>query len=173
MEDFRFVNKTDIRFGKNHIDAELHDAVAQFGQNVLLTYGGGSIKRSGLYERVMKALEGLNVTELDGIEPNPKIDSVREGQRLAKENDIDVILAVGGGSVIDASKVIASAKFYDGDAWDLVADHGVKYRSKLDQLPVVDILTLAATGTEMNPGSVISNPELNAKIGTYLSLIHI
>lgn len=167
MEDFRFVNKTDIRFGKNHIDAELHDAVAQFGQNVLLTYGGGSIKRSGLYERVMKALEGLNVTELDGIEPNPKIDSVREGQRLAKENDIDVILAVGGGSVIDASKVIASAKFYDGDAWDLVADHGVKYRSKLDQLPVVDILTLAATGTEMNPGSVISNPELNAKIGTY------
>ena len=144
MEDFRFVNKTDIRFGKNHIDAELHDAVAQFGQNVLLTYGGGSIKRSGLYERVMKALEGLNVTELDGIEPNPKIDSVREGQRLAKENDIDVILAVGGGSVIDASKVIASAKFYDGDAWDLVADHGVKYRSKLDQLP-----------------------ELNAKIGTY------
>ncbi|WP_134644940.1 iron-containing alcohol dehydrogenase [Weissella cibaria] len=167
MEDFRFVNKTDIRFGKNHIDEELHDAVAQYGQNVLLAYGGGSIKRSGLYERVMKALEGLNVVELTGIAPNPKIDSVREGQRLAKEHDIDVILAVGGGSVIDASKVIASAKFYDGDAWDLVADRGVKSRQNIDQLPVVDILTLAATGTEMNPGSVISNPELKVKVGTY------
>ena len=167
MEDFRFVNKTDIRFGKNHIDEELHDAVAQYGQNVLLAYGGGSIKRSGLYERVMKALEGLNVVELTGIAPNPKIDSVREGQRLAKEHDIDVILVVGGGSVIDASKVIASAKFYDGDAWDLVADRGAKSRQNIDQLPVVDILTLAATGTEMNPGSVISNPELKVKVGTY------
>ena len=167
MEDFRFVNKTDIRFGKNHIDEELHDAAAQYGQNVLLAYGGGSIKRSGLYERVMKALEGLNVVELTGIAPNPKIDSVREGQRLAKEHDIDVILAVGGGSVIDASKVIASAKFYDGDAWDLVADRGAKSRQNIDQLPVVDILTLAATGTEMNPGSVISNPELKVKVGTY------
>ena len=167
MEDFRFVNKTDIRFGKNHTDEELHDAVAQYGQNVLLAYGGGSIKRSGLYERVMKALEGLNVVELTGIAPNPKIDSVREGQRLAKEHDIDVILAVGGGSVIDASKVIASAKFYDGDAWDLVADRGAKSRQNIDQLPVVDILTLAATGTEMNPGSVISNPELKVKVGTY------
>ncbi|MCT0011158.1 iron-containing alcohol dehydrogenase [Weissella cibaria] len=167
MEDFRFVNKTDIRFGKNHIDEELHDAVAQYGQNVLLAYGGGSIKRSGLYERVMKALEGLNVVELTGIAPNPKIDSVREGQRLAKEHDIDVILAVGGGSVIDASKVIASAKFYDGDAWDLVADRGAKSRQNIDQLPVVDILTLAATGTEMNPGSVISNPELKVKVVTY------
>ena len=167
MEDFRFVNKTDIRFGKNHIDEELHDAVAQYGQNVLLAYGGGSIKRSGLYERVMKALEGLNVVELTGIAPNPKIDSIRKGQRLAKEHDIDVILAVGGGSVIDASKVIASAKFYDGDAWDLVADRGAKSRQNIDQLPVVDILTLAATGTEMNPGSVISNPELKVKVGTY------
>lgn len=153
MEDFRFVNKTDIRFGKNHIDTELHDAVAQFGQNVLLAYGGGSIKRSGLYERVMKALSGLNVVELSGIEPNPKIDSVREGQRLVKEHNVDVVLAVGGGSVIDASKVIASAKFYEGDPWDLVLDADKRYA--IDQLPLVDILTLSATGTEMNWG--ISN----------------
>lgn len=165
MEDFRFVNKTDIRFGKNHIDTELHDAVAQFGQNVLLAYGGGSIKRSGLYERVMKALSGLNVVELSGIEPNPKIDSVREGQRLVKEHDVDVVLAVGGGSVIDASKVIASAKFYEGDPWDLVLDADKRYA--IDQLPLVDILTLSATGTEMNWASVISNPETNQKIGTF------
>ena len=164
MQDFRFYNPTDIRFGKHHIDEELHDVIASFGQNVLLTYGGGSIKRSGLYERVMKALEGLNVVELAGIEPNPKIASVREGQRLVKEHDVDVILAVGGGSVIDASKVIASAKFYEGDPWELVLDSSK--RQTIDQLPLVDILTLSATGTEMNRGSVISNPETNQKIGT-------
>jgi len=167
MEDFRFVNKTDIRFGTDHIDTELHDAVAQFGQNVLLAYGGGSIKRSGLYERVIKALDGLNVIELDGIEPNPKIASIRQGQALTQEHDIDVVLAVGGGSVIDAAKVIASAKFYEGDAWDLVADRGAKSRANIGQLPVVDILTLSATGTEMNQGSVISDPEQKIKMGTY------
>lgn len=167
MEDFRFQNSTDIRFGKHHIDEELHDAVAQFGQNVLLTYGGGSIKKSGLYDRVMKALAGLHVVELSGIAPNPKIDSIREGQKLAKDHDIDVVLSVGGGSVLDASKVIASAKFYDGDAWDLVADRGSQSRANINQLPVVDILTLSATGSEMNAGSVISNPELNIKLGTY------
>ncbi|MFK5283490.1 iron-containing alcohol dehydrogenase, partial [Lacticaseibacillus paracasei] len=81
-----------------------------------------------------------------------KIDSIRAGQKLAKDQDIDVVLAVGGGSVIDAAKVIASAKFYEGDPWDLVKDRGVT-RRKLQQLPVVDILTLAATGSEMNSGS--------------------
>ncbi|MDR0899386.1 MAG: iron-containing alcohol dehydrogenase [Lactobacillaceae bacterium] len=164
MYDFKYENETDIRFGSNHIDAELHDAVAQFGSNVLLTYGGGSIKKSGLYDRVVKTLDGLNVTELSGIEPNPKIESVREGQKLAKENDIDVILAVGGGSVIDASKVIGSAAFYEGDPWELVLDPSK--RKKIGQLPLVDILTLSATGTENNYGSVISNMETNQKLGT-------
>lgn len=164
MENFTFHNTTDIRFGKDRFDQELKDAVSQFGNRVLLTYGGGSIKKSGLYDRVMKALPGLQVTELAGIEPNPKIDSVREGQKLVKENDIDVILAVGGGSVIDASKVIASAKFYEGDPWDLVLDS--KKRFAIDQLPIVDILTLSATGTEMNTGSVISNLETTQKLGT-------
>lgn len=165
MNDFQFQNTTDIRFGSQHIDTELHDAVAQFGHKVLLAYGGGSIKQSGLYERVLKALgDDLQITELSGIEPNPKIDSVRAGQKLVQENDIDVILAVGGGSVIDAAKVIASAKFYEGDPWDLVTDS--RKRQQIDQLPLVDILTLSATGTEMNKGSVISNPETNQKLGT-------
>ncbi|ADG39686.1 MULTISPECIES: iron-containing alcohol dehydrogenase [Leuconostoc] len=165
MENFSFKNTTDIRFGADRIDNELRDAVSQFGKNVLLTYGGGSIKKSGLYERVIEALDGLHVVELTGIAPNPKIESVREGQQLVKSQNIDVILAVGGGSVIDASKVIASSKFYDSDPWELVVDSSK--RLTIDQLPVVDILTLSATGTEMNQGSVISNPETNQKLGTY------
>lgn len=164
MNNFNFQNKTAIRFGKNVIDTELHDAVAQFGQRVLLVFGGGSIKQSGLYDRVRAALTDLEVVELSGIAPNPKIDSVRVGQDLVKTHDIDVVLAVGGGSVIDAAKVIASSKFYDADPWDLVVDSSKRY--EIAQLPVVDILTLSATGTEMNVGSVISNPETNQKLGT-------
>ncbi|MGO1337241.1 MAG: iron-containing alcohol dehydrogenase, partial [Leuconostoc fallax] len=165
MENFTFKNATDIRFGANRIDSELRDAVSQFGQNILLAYGGGSIKKSGLYDRVIKALDGLNVVELSGIEPNPKIESVRDGQRLAKDNDIDVILAVGGGSVIDAVKLIASSKFYASDPWDLVLDSSKRF--EMPQVPVVDILTLSATGTEMNAGSVISNPDTNQKLDTF------
>lgn len=166
MQDFKFHNPTDIRFGRNHIDAELHDAVAQFGNNVLFVYGGHSIKKSGLYDRVKGLLSDLNVVELGGVEPNPKLASVQAGQRLAKEHDIDVILAVGGGSVVDASKVIGSAKFYEGDPWDLVIKANGADRNALPQVPVVDILTLSATGTEMNFGSVITNPETHEKYGT-------
>jgi len=164
MENFSFKNPTDIRFGKDRIDSELRDVIISFGKNVLLVYGGQSVKRSGLYDRVIKALDGLNITELPGIEPNPKIDSVRKGQQLVKDNNIDVILAVGGGSVIDASKVIGSARYYEGDPWDLVLDSDK--RMTLNQLPLVDILTLSATGSEMNRGSVISNPETHQKFGT-------
>lgn len=165
MENFHFKNATEIIFGKDQLSENLNTAVSQFGQNVLLVYGGGSIKRSGLYDQVKTLLTDLNVFELSGIDPNPRIESVREGQKLAKEHDIDVVLAIGGGSVIDASKVIASAKFYDGDAWDLVIDSSL--RQNIGQIPLVDILTLSATGTEMNKGSVISNLETKQKIGTY------
>lgn len=164
MHDFQFQNKTDLRFGRNLIAEELRPVIEQFGKNVLFIYGGGSIKRSGLYEQVTNLLSGLNVIELAGIEPNPKIDKVREGQKLAKENNVDVILAVGGGSVIDTAKVVSTAKFYDGDAWDLVED--AKKNFELASVPLVDILTLSATGTEMNHNTVISNPELNKKLGT-------
>ena len=165
MKNFRFQNATDMRFGTGRLDTELHDAVSRFGSRVLFVYGGHSIKKSGLYDTVKGLLADLDVTELAGIEPNPKIASIREGQQLAKQHDIDVVLAVGGGSVIDAAKVIASAKFYDGDPWDLVKDRGIT-RHKLQQVPVVDILTLAATGSEMNSGSVISNPATHEKLGT-------
>ncbi len=165
MNNFKFQNKTSIRFGKDRLEAELHDAVAQFGNNVLLVFGSGSIKKSGLYDRVIGLLSGMNVVELSDISPNPKISSVREGQALVKNHDIDVILAVGGGSVIDAAKVIASSKFYDADPWELVTD--AAKRQTIEQLPLVDILTLSATGTEMNTGSVISNPDTHQKLGTY------
>lgn len=164
MRNFNFSNFTDIRFGTDQIEAHLHDALAKYGKNVLIVYGGGSIKKNGLYERVMQQLADLNVFELGGIEPNPKVASIEAGQKLTQEHDIDVLLAIGGGSVIDATKLIASAKFYDGNPWDLVLDS--KKRRQIAQLPVVDILTLAATGSEMNKNSVISNPQTHQKLGT-------
>lgn len=165
MQDFTYVNKTEIHFGHDRIQSELRPVLERFGKRVLLTYGGGSIKKNGLYDQVKDLLGDFDIFELSGIAPNPKIDSVREGQKIAKAENVDVILAVGGGSVIDASKVIGSAKFYEGDPWDLVINPSL--RKEIDQVPVVDILTLAATGTEMNYGSVISNPETNQKLGTY------
>jgi len=165
MNEFTYGNSTEIRFGKGRFGNELAEVLAQFGPRVLFVYGGGSIKASGVYDQIMAQLQGFEVTELAGVEPNPKIDSVRKGQALAQAEDVDVILAVGGGSVIDASKVIASAKYYRGDAWDLVLDSELRFA--MNQVPVVDILTLAATGTEMNTGSVISNPETHQKLATF------
>lgn len=163
MENFRFDVATDIRFGKDQLK-DLPEVLGQFGKRVLMAYGGGSIKQFGLYDKVVDLLKAndFHIVELTGIEPNPRIESVREGVRLIRENDLEVILAVGGGSVIDAVKVIAGGVYYDGDAWDLVLDS-----SKFGKAtPIVDILTLAATGTEMNRNAVISNMETNQKIGT-------
>lgn len=163
MNNFRMYVPTDIRFGKNRLN-ELPEVLEPYGKRVLLAYGGGSIKHFGLYDKVVDLLEsnGFHIIELAGIEPNPKIDSVRAGVKLIREHALDVILAVGGGSVVDAAKVIAGGVYYDGDAWDLVEDS-----SKMSKaVPIVDILTLAATGTEMNRNAVISNPERNEKLGT-------
>lgn len=162
MENFQLYLPTDIRFGKDRL-AELPEVLAQYGKRVLLAYGGGSIKQSGLYDRIKELLaQDFEVVELSGIEPNPRIASVREGVVLIRDNQLDVILAVGGGSVVDAAKVIAAGVHYDGDAWDLVLDS----RKIGKAVPIVDILTLAATGTEMNRNAVISNPETNEKLGT-------
>ena len=136
--------------------------MAQFGKKILLTYGGGSIKKIGLYQKVMELLDGYEIVELPGIQPNPKYDpSVLEGVRLCKEHKVDVILSVGGGSVLDCSKAIAAGACYDGDPWDLIS-YKVKAQSAL---PIVDILTLAATGSEYDCGGVISRTETNDKIG--------
>ena len=162
MLNFTHAIPTKLYFGEGQID-KLDAALRGFGKNVLLAYGGGSIKKTGLYDTVVGILQngGFTVTELSGIEPNPRIGSVRRGVELCKENKVDVILAVGGGSTIDCCKAIAAGVYYDGDLWEMVANrHGI-----LKALPLVDILTLAATGSEFDNCGVISNPKTNEKLG--------
>ena len=161
MQNFDYMTPTRLIFGKESI-VKLPSVMAQFGKRILLTYGGGSIKKIGLYDRVKELLEGYEIVELSGIQPNPKYDpSVLDGVHLCKKHDIDVILAVGGGSVLDCSKAIAAGAKYDGDPWDLIS-----YKAKAQAaLPIVDILTLAATGSEYDPFGVISRTETNDKIG--------
>ena len=161
MQNFDYQTPTRLIFGRGAI-AKLPKVMAQFGPRVLLTYGGGSIKKTGLYQKVLELLKDKQIVELPGIQPNPKYDpSVLEGVRLCKEHKIDVILSVGGGSVLDCSKAIAAGACYDGDPWDLIS-YKVKAQAAL---PIVDILTLAATGSEYDAGGVISRTETNDKIG--------
>lgn len=161
MQNFDYMTPTRLIFGKESI-VKLPSVMAQFGKRILLTYGGGSIKRIGLYDRVKELLKDYDIVELSGIQPNPKYDpSVLDGVRLCKEHNIDVILAVGGGSVLDCSKAIAAGAKYDGDPWDLIS-YKVKAQAAL---PIVDIITLAATGSEYDTFGVISRTETNDKIG--------
>ena len=161
MQNFDYMTPTRLIFGKESI-VKLPEVMRPLGKRVLLTYGGGSIKRLGLYDRVKELMKDFEIFELPGIQPNPKYDpSVLEGVRICKEQQIDVILAVGGGSVLDCSKAIAAGACHDGDPWDLIT-----YKVKAQKtLPIVDILTLAATGSEYDCGGVISRTETNDKIG--------
>lgn len=161
MQNFDYQTPTRLIFGEGVI-AKLPEVLAPLGKRVLLTYGGGSIKKIGIYAKVYELLAGYDIVELSGIQPNPKYNpSVLEGVRLCKEHHIDVILSVGGGSVLDCSKAIAAGAKYDGDCWDLITG---KVLAK-DALPIVDILTLAATGSEYDCGCVISRTETDDKIG--------
>ena len=161
MQNFDYQTPTRLIFGKGVVE-KLPEIMGNYGKKILLTYGGGSIKKIGLYDKVKELLADFEITELSGIQPNPKYDpSVLDGVKLCKENDIDVILAVGGGSVLDCSKAIAAGAKYDGDVWDLIS-YKVKAQSAL---PIVDIITLAATGSEYDCGGVISRTETNDKIG--------
>lgn len=162
MYDFVFQNTTKIYFGENQL-SHLEEELRQYGTRVLLTYGGGSIKRSGLYDKVMEELDksGMTVFELSDIEPNPRHTTVNKGAEICKKERIEVLLAVGGGSTIDCTKAIAAAAFYDGDSWDLV----IRKAPVQNALPVLTVLTLAATGSEMDTGGVISNIETNEKLG--------
>lgn len=164
MDNFTFYAPTYFDFGK---DTELHvaDLVRQFGgSRVLLHYGGGSIKKSGLYDRVRSTLEqaGLVVFELGGVMPNPRSGLVYEGVRLCKKEAVDFILAVGGGSTIDSAKAIAAGSLYDGDVMDF-------FRNKIEirrALPIGTILTIAAAGSEGSPNTVITDEETQVKKGT-------
>ena len=139
MKNFNFYAPTEMFFGKGEIK-NLPNLISRYGKNVLLCYGGGSIKRNGIYDSIHKLLKDCTIIELSGIEPNPRIETVERGIRLCREHNIDVVLAAGGGSTIDCAKVVAAGVCYEGDAWDIVTDP-----SKIKAaLPLVTILTLAA-----------------------------
>ena len=163
MNNFIYDIPVKVYFGENQL-CHLSEELKKYGNRVLLTYGGGSIKRIGLYDRVIAELQnaGLEVFELSGIEPNPRIDSVRKGAQMCKEHNIDVLLAVGGGSTIDATKFMAAGACVDHDPWDFLSE---KWAPIKKALPIVTILTLSATGSEMDSGGVISNLETKDKIG--------
>lgn len=163
MKNFNYHIPTDIYFGKGKIRV-LGDKITAIGKNILLVYGGGSIKKSGLYDQVIDELNraGVTVSELPGVEPNPRIQSVRKGIEICRAKGIEGVLAVGGGSTIDCAKVIAAGACYEGDAWELVLDA----RKITKALPVASVLTLAATGSEMDGFAVISDMEKNEKWGT-------
>lgn len=159
MQNFNYCTPTRLIFGEGVIK-DLPEVMSHYGKKVLLTYGGGSIKKIGLYDKVLELLKGYEIYELPNIMPNPKYNpSVLDGVKICKEYDIDVILSVGGGSVLDCSKAIAGGAKYNGEPWDLIT-----YKAKTkDALPIVDIITLAATGSEYDAGGVISRTETNDK----------
>lgn len=163
MNSFIYDIPVKVYFGENQLQ-HLGKELSKFGKRVLLTYGGGSIKKTGLYDTVMSEIEktGLEVFELSGIEPNPRIESVRKGVRICKDEKIDVLLAVGGGSTLDATKFIAAGACVEHDPWEFLSENWAPIEKAL---PVITVLTLAATGSEMDAGGVINNPETQDKIG--------
>lgn len=164
MKNFDYQTPTRLIFGKGVVAEKLQSVMAQFGNRVLMTWGGGSIKRSGLYDQVKEILKDKELYELSGIEPNPKFNpSVLDGIKICRENQIDVILSVGGGSVLDCTKAIAGCACCDADPWDVVTG---KVRNT-SAIPIVDIITLAATGSEYDCGGVISRTETNDKLAYF------
>ena len=162
--DFTFYNPTRIHFGKNAME-HLPEELANFGDSVLLLYGKNAIKKIGLYDEVIKILNacGKKVTELGGIKPNPSYSQVLEGARLVRENKVDLILAVGGGSVVDCAKAISVSAYTEGDPWQ---KYWIEFQPLDSEIvPVASILTMVGTGSEMNGGSVITNEEVTVKEG--------
>ncbi len=156
MENFIFQNPTRILFGKG-MEVKAGQEARRWGQKVLLHYGAESIKRIGLYQRVVDSLQdaGVEFIELPGVKPNPRLGLVREGIRLCRQHKIDLILAVGGGSVIDSAKAIAAGVLYDGDVWDFFNGNAILSQA----LPVGTILTIPAAGSEASTGTVIINED--------------
>ena len=162
MNNFIYDIPVRVYFGENQL-GHLGEELSKYGKRVLLTYGGGSIKKLGLYDAVIDEINktGLTFYELSGIAPNPRIESVRAGAQICKDKNIDVILAVGGGSTLDAAKWMAAGACVDHDPWDFFS----KWAPVEKALPLVTVLTLSATGSEMDCGGVISNLETKDKIG--------
>lgn len=161
LNNFIFQNPTKLIMGKGMI-AQLSKEIPAGKKKVMITFGGGSVKNNGVYDQVKEALKDYQTIEFWGIEPNPAIETLRKAISLGKEEKVDFLLAVGGGSVIDGTKLISSGLVYDGDAWDLVK------KGKADKtVPMGTVLTLPATGSEMNNGAVISCHETKEKYAFY------
>ncbi|WP_295912021.1 iron-containing alcohol dehydrogenase [uncultured Alistipes sp.] len=160
MNNFIFHNPTKLVFGKGQI-AKLANLIPA-DKRIMITFGGGSVRRNGVYDQVVKALEGRDWVEFWGIEPNPSVETVREAIALGRENKSDFLLAVGGGSVIDGTKLIAAGLLYDGDPWEIVLE-GKAGKT----VPLGTVLTMSATGSEMNSGAVISRQETKEKFAFY------
>ncbi len=164
LGNFSYHNPTKLYFGEDSLSC-LKDELAKYGENILLVYGGGSIKKSGLYDEITAILKecGKNIAEVSGVMPNPTLEKLYEGIKIARENKTDFILAVGGGSVCDYSKAVSISINCDEDPWD-------KYYIRFEEpdceiVPVGCVLTMAGTGSEMNGGAVITNHEQHLKIG--------
>lgn len=166
MQNFTFYNPTKIIFGKGTIGALKREIPA--GKKIMLIYGGGSIKHNGTYEEIMSALEGREVCEFSGVEPNPTFETLMKCVEQVKAKGVDFLLAAGGGSVIDGTKFIAAAALFDGDPWKILQTFGSCVKQAL---PFASILTLPATGSEMNNGSVITRAEFKAKLPFKSSLV--
>lgn len=162
--NFEFQNPTRIVFGAGSL-ARLGEVAQEYGKKALLVIGGGSVKRSGVFDRAVESLKnaGVAFVECAGIEPNPRITSVARGAAMAKREGCDVIIALGGGSVMDASKVMSAAVFYEGDPWDMILHGQEVVHVPTKALPVIAVPTLAATGSETNCGAVITNVETTVK----------
>ena len=159
MNNFSFFNNTKIIFGEGQI-AQLKNELPA-NAKVMITFGGGSIKKNGIFEQVTAALEGFEWVEFGGIEPNPHYETCMKAVEKAKAEQVDFLLAVGGGSVIDATKFIAAATLHEGDAWEIIQSFGGAVKAAL---PVGCVLTLAATGSEMNPTSVVTRADTQDKL---------
>lgn len=162
--NFEFHNPTRLVFGAGNL-SRLGEIARQYGKKALIVTGGGSVKKSGIFDKAVASLKdaGVSFAECSGIEPNPRITSVARGAKTARSENCDVVIALGGGSTMDASKVIAAAALYDGDPWDMIAHGQENWMIPTQALPVITVPTLAATGSEMNKGAVISNDETKVK----------
>lgn len=161
MNNFVYDMPIRVHFGKDALE-KIGEEAKKYGKKVLITYGGGSIKKNGIYDKVVEQLKSVDmeIFEYSGIEPNPRIESVREGADLAKKEGIDLIIAIGGGSTIDATKFMAAGACVDFDPWRFIKE-GIQPEKAI---PIFTVLTLAATGSEMDSGGVISNMETNEKL---------
>lgn len=171
MDNFTYRYPVRQHFGKGCAESAIKEEMARVGRNVLLAYGGGSLKRSGLYDRITGWLHecGKTVTDFGGILPNPTYDKVQEGAHIVREQGIDFILAVGGGSVIDCCKIVSAQARTDGDIWDMMYE---EHRLPTEFVPTGAVVTASGTGAEQNNGAVITNTEKKLKqplVGSYHS----